>query len=421
MLNMWFVEVGARVEEWDKLCEMQSDKAAIEISANYSGIVRKLYAQTDDMVKTGAALVDIEDSLPEKQVFPSPSKEYHGHGDRLASGSSALQESSNAQLFQSGVYQHDKTRSAEIPSQGANRGAKLATPAVRSLLKEHEIDIAHVEGTGKDGRISKKDVLNHVKALAGHDNSSSISTQGLLDQNAGESLQPLTPVQSQMYRTMTASLQIPHFLFADEVNVTQLSALRKRLNSREKAPQVHLTLLAFILKAISIALDQFPILNACVDARTDPTKPKLLFRRYHNIGIAMDTPSGLLVPVIRNVATLSILEIAKEITRLSELGQARKLSNADLSGGTISVSNIGNIGGTVVAPVLVEKQVAILGVGKSRPVPVFGESGAVEKAEVANFSWSADHRVIDGATMARMASAVKSLLEEPGIFMTMMR
>jgi 2-oxoisovalerate dehydrogenase E2 component (dihydrolipoyl transacylase) len=136
-------------------------------------------------------------------------------------------------------------------------------------------------------------------------------------------------------------------------------------------------------------------------------------RSQHNIGVAMDTPSGLLVPVIKNVAILNVLSIAAELNRLQALATAGKLTSQDLTGGTITVSNIGNIGGTYLAPVIVEKEVAIMAMGKVRSVPAFDEDGQVVEKLVCNFSWSADHRVIDGATMARAAEVVRGFVEEP--------
>ena len=293
---------------------------------------------------------------------------------------------------------------------------------MRGVLKEHNIDIAMVKGSGKNGRVLKEDVETFLET---RDNASapqaSASPARSIDSKQVETAHPLSAIQSQMYRAMTVSLTIPHFLYADEVNITNITSLRRRLNHSRGHSDPKLTLLPFILKAVSISLNQYPLLNARIDTATNSSKPQLIYRGKHNIGIAMDSPAGLLVPVVRDVAARSIMDIALEISGLSELGQAKKLSPANLSGGSITVSNIGNIGGTVVSPVIVEGQVAILGIGKSRSVPVFGENGSIERAEVVNFSWSADHRVIDGATMARMGSMVKKLVEEPEKMMVTMR
>jgi 2-oxoisovalerate dehydrogenase E2 component (dihydrolipoyl transacylase) len=424
MLNMWFVEEGARVEEWDKLCEMQSDKAAVEISANYPGVIKKLYAQANDMVKTGAPLADIDDGLPEEEASGAEITNLSREKD---TSSSTQDEQSELMTKRAPTADEGKLQSSLLAvaqtEEGKQQGHEfLATPAVRGLLKEHNIDISHLNGSGRDGRILKEDIL----AYLGNQNiapssPSPIYRAPLTNSKELETSRPLSPIETQMFRVMTASLSIPHFLYADEVNITHLSGLRSRLNHSREPGDPKLTLLPFILKAVSISLNQYPLLNARIDTATDPSRPQMIYRTSHNIGIAMDTAAGLLVPVVKNVGGLSISDIAQEIRRLSELAKAKKLSSADLSGGTITVSNIGSVGGTVVAPVIVEGQVAILGVGKSRAIPIFGKNDSIEKAEVTNFSWSADHRIVDGATMARMGSMVKQFIEEPDKLLVQMR
>ena len=303
--------------------------------------------------------------------------------------------------------------------------ASLATPAVRGLLKEFKLDIREVTGSGKDGRVLKEDVHKFVSSRdtvtspAAHDPNQKITPIDHGPQR--ETSISLTPVQFQMFKTMTRSLSIPHFLYADEINLTPLSSLRESLKA-QYSPLQKLSFLPFIIKAMSIALKDYPLLNARVEISSgNGTPPKLIMREKHNIGVAMDTPQGLLVPNIKNVATLSILDIADQLTYLQSLAMASKLSATDLTGGTITVSNIGSIGGTYVSPVLVQSEVAILGVGKARTVPAFNENGEVVKRRVGNFSWSADHRVVDGATMARMGERVRVLLEEPGMMLANLR
>ena len=283
------------------------------------------------------------------------------------------------------------------------------------------MNIAHVSGTGKDGRVTKDDVQKFVAAR----NTESTQSNQLqptrrfpsADQAQVERPITLTPVQSQMFKTMTRSLSIPHFLYADEVDVTALSMLRQRLNKQASSAQ-RLSYLPFVIKAVSLALEDFPLLNARVDTESSENAPKLVMRQTHNIGVAMDTTQGLLVPNIKDVSARSILDVASEVSRLQSLAKDGKLSVNDLSGGTITVSNVGSIGGTYVAPVLVQSEVAILGLGKARSIPAFDEQDRVVRKDVMNFSWSADHRVVDGATMARMAERVRSFVEEPALMMT---
>ena len=424
MLNMWFVEEGARVEEWDKLCEMQSDKAAVDISVNYSGVIKKLYAEANDMIKTGTPLADIDDGLSEEEASAAQTNDehYEEHKPHSAMDEQVEQAKTEGEMVEEGKVPHSVVSGMNMQEQKPSERLSLATPAVRGLLKEHNIDISKVSGSGKDGRILKEDVQNY---LENRNATPSLPRPGYhgasVNSDEPQTKHPLSRIQTQMFRAMTASLAIPHFLYTDEVNVTRLSRLRRRLNQSREPPDHRLTLLPFILKAVSIALNQYPLLNARIDTATDISMPQLIYRSNHNIGIAMDTPAGLLVPVVKNVGALSITDIAHEIQRLSELGKTKKLSSADLSGGTITVSNIGSIGGTVVAPVIVEGQVAILGVGKARTIPLFSESGSIERAEIINFSWSADHRVVDGATMARMGSTIKNFIEEPEKLMVEMR
>lgn len=287
--------------------------------------------------------------------------------------------------------------------------ATLATPAVRHLTKELKLNIADIEGTGKDGRVTKEDVQKHADAQKETDTAPPAPGTAPVAQ-ATDHVRQLTPVQSGMFKQMTRSLSIPHFLYTDNVDFTTLNSLRKKLNaSKEKSQK--LSALPFIVKAVSLSLQSYPLLNSHLDATTNPDKPQMLVKGQHNIGIAIDSPSGLLVPVVKNVQSHSIESLAGEISRLSNLARTGKLNTADLSGATFTLSNIGSIGGTAVAPVIVSPQVAILGVGRARTVPAFDKNGELIRKEECVFSWSADHRVIDGAMAARCAESVRQLLE----------
>ena len=327
---------------------------------------------------------------------------------------------SDPQQPQKAAEQQSEAPEAAKDTAPVEKHAALATPAVRGLLKELKIDIADVTGTGKDGRVTKDDVQQFVAAQKSETSMQSQPSAIQADQAQVEKPISLTPVQSQMFKTMTRSLSIPHFLYANEIDVTALSALRQRLNN-QPSNSLRLSYLPFVIKAVSVALEDFPLLNARVDTGTGDNVPKLVMREKHNIGVAMDTPQGLLVPNIKDVSARSILSIASEISQLQALAKDGKLSVTDLTGRTMTVSNVGSIGGTYVAPVLVQSEVAILGIGKARVIPAFDEQDRVVKKAVMNFSWSADHRVVDGATMARMAERVGNLVEEPALMMARLR
>ena len=304
-----------------------------------------------------------------------------------------------------------------------DRIATLATPAVRHLSKEFNVDIANIRGTGRDGRVLKADVQKYHQ-----DSQSNITSQPSPAPSTftgDDRTVPLTPVQNGMFKTMTRSLSIPHFMYSTTVDTLSLNNLRRTLNrkmarSHPADTPDNITLLPFILKAISLAFLEYPILNSSLDT-SDSSKPQITYRAIHDFGIAVDTPSGLLVPVVRNIQSRTVQSLATEISRVSELARSEKLSAADLTGATFAVSNIGSIGGGVVAPVIVPPQVAIVGVGRTRVVPGFDENGNVVKKEEAVLSWSADHRIVDGATAAKCAERVKMFLEDPGMMMANMR
>ncbi|KAL3606211.1 hypothetical protein FPOAC2_01167 [Fusarium poae] len=419
----WFVEPGARVEEFSPLCEVQSDKASVEITSRFSGVVKKLHYEAGEMAKVGKPFVDIDIEGEAKAEEVEAIVDQPGDKADVPPPPPSPPAESKAEQTQ---QQTPQEVPVETPAKGKGKCASIATPAVRHLSKELKIDISDVKGTGRDGRVMKEDIHKFVKERDAKGNAQQIAPAPTPSQPQNTSVQtetvtPLSNTQLQMFKTMTRSLTIPHFLYADEVDFSSLVELRQRLNRvLAKGPSVEgqpskLSYLPFIIKAVSLALNKYPMLNARVDVDPKTSKPCLVHRSQHNIGIAMDTTGGLVVPVIKNVASLNILTIAAELSRLQVLASQGKLKPADFQGGTITVSNIGNVGGTYVSPVIVEREVAILGIGRMRTVPAFDENDNVVKKQITNFSWSADHRVIDGATMARAAEVVRQIVEEPDL------
>ncbi|KAI1203773.1 2-oxoacid dehydrogenase acyltransferase [Nemania serpens] len=426
----WFVEPEARVEEFSPLCEVQSDKASVEITSRFAGVVKKLYYDTGEMAKVGKPFVDIDivgDAKKEDlDALTAPGPPTDGASDSLDRGTSSQSHNAQRSVQSPTTTPNSGGAAPQSPPQERGRYASLATPAVRHLCKELNVEITDVHGTGKGGRVLKEDIYKFAEARDS-DKQATQSTRATSEapseapavtEKQTETTVALTNTQQQMFKAMTRSLNIPHFLYADEIDFAQLYELRRRLNnvlsqSATEGEISKLSYLPFIIKAVSLALYKFPMLNARVDIDPETSKPTLVHRSHHNIGVAMDTPAGLLVPVIKNVGAKNVLSIANELAGLQSRAAAGKLSVQDLSGGTITVSNIGNIGGTYLSPVIVEREVAILGIGRMRTVPAFGEDDKIIKKQVCNFSWSADHRVIDGATMARAAEIVRHIVEEP--------
>lgn len=410
----WFVEPEARVEEWDKLCEVQSDKASVEITSRFSGVIKKLHYEAGDMAQVGKPLLDIDIQGDIKPEAPG-----------VIEGSNSTEESKAQPVggppteFKVDVPGVQKL-TAETRSSPISKGkhAALATPAVRHLTKELDVNILEVTGTGRDGRVLKEDVHQFAKLRDGDSLTSQKPFVEADTQPQMEYTASLTPVQQQMFKTMTRSLSIPQFLYTDEIDFTRLSEVRERVNKQLASSPINgvskLSYLPFIVKAVSLTLNHYPILNARLDIDPATRKPTLTMRPQHNIGIAMDTPSGLLVPVIKHAqATSTILSITQSLTALQSLATTSTLTSSHLTSGTITISNIGNIGGTYLSPIIVDSQLAILAIGKLRTVPAFDAHGNIIKKQVINFSWSADHRVIDGATMARAAEMIRGLIEDP--------
>ncbi|KAK3934783.1 Lipoamide acyltransferase [Diplogelasinospora grovesii] len=454
----WFVEPGARVEEFSPLCEVQSDKASVEITSRFAGVVKNLHYEAGEMAKVGKPFVDIdiEDGSAKKEdtdalTPPEPSAPKPDMMPQAAPApqpNTAPAEPQIPPAASPGITMTETAARGEVGVEGSReqtppkgKHAALATPAVRHLSKELDVDILQINGTGKDGRVLKEDIYKFVERTRTAQTTQAPTSANALSTPSQASAAPagaqqetrvaLTKTQEMMFKTMTRSLNIPHFLYADEIDFTSLVELRGRLNKVLAKPGDgggvdKLSYLPFIIKAVSMALYRHPILNARVDNDTSAAgnggKPTLVMRSQHNIGVAMDTPSGLLVPVVKNVGDLNVLGIAAELVRLQSLAAAGKLSPQDMSGGTITVSNIGSIGGTYLSPVVVEREVAILGVGRMRTVPAFeGDSDKVVRRQVCNFSWSADHRVVDGATLARAAQVVRTIVEEPDVMVMHLR
>uniref|UniRef100_T1IN16 Dihydrolipoamide acetyltransferase component of pyruvate dehydrogenase complex n=1 Tax=Strigamia maritima TaxID=126957 RepID=T1IN16_STRMM len=390
----WYVKVGDTVKQFDSICEVQSDKASVTITSRYDGIIEKLHYDIDDTALVGKPLVDIKISDD-------------------ASQTQALDE----------VQDQD----AVILSQTANQVMStfdkvLTTPAVRRMAMEHKIRLSDVQGTGKEGRVLKEDILKYLDSLKTSAKSippPSITTKSIPKQLLAISKSPITigkdrteaikGIPKAMAKAMAAANQIPHFGYYDEINLTELVKMRGYLKEMAKERGVKFSYMPVFIKAVSMALNQYPVLNATVDDKCE----NITYKAAHNIGVAMDTSLGLVVPNVKNVQGLSILEIASDMNRLHDVGKKGQLGTTDLTGGTFTLSNIGSIGGTYAKPLIFPPQVAIGAVGKIQVLPRYDRDGNVVKTFIMQVSWSADHRIIDGATMARFSNLWKDYLENP--------
>jgi len=383
----WLVKEGDRVSQFDEICVVESDKASVNITSRYDGVIKKLYYQIGDTALVGKPLIEIdtEDASASKEAVKPPDPP-----EVKLEPSSSPPPPPDPQVFFENVPQ-------------THTSGVLATPAVRRIASENKITLSDVKGTGKGGRVLKEDVLNFLQI---DKKKIPLSESPRL---ASDKIVPITSIKKAMVKSMTESGAIPTFTYSDEINMTQLVKLRSQLKPLATKRNLNLTYMPFFIKAASKCLDEFPELNSSVDEKCE----NMIFKADHNIGVAMDSALGLIVPNIKSVQNLKIFEIARELDRLLETGKKGMVSPKDLSGGTFSISNIGVIGGTQMRPLLLPPQVGIMAIGKIAPKPIFKEDDQIVKAQIGYVSWSADHRVIDGATMARFAVLWKSFIENP--------
>lgn len=395
----WLVSEGEQVVEDQPIADVMTDKALVQIPAIKSGKIVKLHYRKGQLAKVHEPLfaVEVEQELPA-----------------------------------AGVEGNEVTHAAEsISAVGDTKepvvqGKALASPAVRRLARTLDIDIAKVPGTGKNGRVFKEDIERYHSGASAHSNTMSATTENDVSSNtlsepslntssttSGQTIdriEPIRGVKAVMAKMMTESVStIPHFTYCEEIDLTELVTLRESMKKKYSSDELKLTMMPFFMKSMSLALKQFPVINSRVNA--DCTE--LTYLSSHNIGMAVDSKVGLLVPNVKDVQSKSILEIAAEITRLTTAARSGRVSPSDLKSGTVSISNIGALGGTVATPIINKPEVAIVALGKLQVLPRFNANGDVEARKIMQISWSGDHRVIDGGTIARFCNLWKQYLEEP--------
>ncbi|XP_020589680.1 lipoamide acyltransferase component of branched-chain alpha-keto acid dehydrogenase complex, mitochondrial, partial [Phalaenopsis equestris] len=405
-LLKWFVEEGDHVEEFQPLCEVQSDKATIEITSRFKGKVHQVLCVPGDIVKVGETMLKIHINETE-----STSE------DDDAEASSDLQQSD--------------------PETSLNNqqsiGGVLATPSVRHLAKQHGINVNDIKGSGKDGRVLKEDVLNYSNSKGIGIELPFLSSEGaenaepFRERKEGytspeqwsyeDKVLPLRGFQRSMVNSMTMAAKVPHFYFMEEIKCNALVELKATLQKENTDPDVKHTFLPFLIKSLSMALNKYPLMNSSFNEESK----EVILKGCHNIGVAMATPFGLVVPKIKKVQSQSILEVTKELARLQQLAVANKLSAEEISGGTITLSNIGSIGGKFGSPILNLPEVAIIAIGKIQKLPRFSDDDKVYPAYVTNVTIGADHRIVDGATVARFCNEWKLLIEKPELLLLHMR
>eukprot|EP01138_Halocafeteria_seosinensis_P005876 gb/GECG01006007.1/.p1 GENE.gb/GECG01006007.1/~~gb/GECG01006007.1/.p1 ORF type:complete len:538 (+),score=57.16 gb/GECG01006007.1/:1-1614(+) len=403
----WFVGPGDQVEQFDKLLEVQSDKATVEITSRFDGTIKTVHYNAGDVAPTGKALLDIEVDDEDAPAESTSGAKEEGQGSKQEQQSPPSSEPTEQPSQDAGSAVHTKKDAS---------GKVLATPAVRRIARENNVNLSKVHGTGKDGRVLKGDVIAYLEgaqpAVPKEEPRPEASSVGVPSGIPEDVTQPIHGIQRAMVKSMNQAWQVPHFGYDDEVRMDELMELRRYLKPIAEGRDLKMSYMPLMIKATSLALKQYPQLNAHVNSDCS----ELTIKGFHNIGVAIDSPRGLIVPNVKHCQERSVFEIAQELLRLQQLAQEGRLTEPDLNDGTFSLSNIGVIGGTYAAPVLMMPQVAIGAIGKVQRLPRFSNNGAgndVVPEHLMKISWSADHRVVDGATMARFSNLWKQSLESP--------
>jgi len=414
-----FVSVGDVVKPGQALLEVETDKAVIEVPCPPGGRVASVLVKKGDTVKVGQTLLTLEAAGSAPSVAPpvaaAPTKPAPVAAPPTAAKvAPAVAKVAPAEPAPVAPPPAAVKPAAMEPEPAAPAPASAAVepagPAVRRLARELGVDLGRVKGSGPAGRILREDIVAAVRQG---------SAQGARSASAPSSDRddwgPVHREQmSRMRRTIAANMvrsvsTIPHLTNFDDADVTEMERLRKASADDHAKVNVKLTALSFVIKAVSLSLRQHPAMNASIDVE----KGEILYKDYVNIGLAVDTPRGLVVPVLRGCDELSIPQIAQAIAETAEKAKHAQYSIEDLRGGTFTISNLGAIGGTYSTPIINWPEVAILLVGRSRKLPVV-QGDRIEPRLMMPLSLSYDHRIIDGAMAARFLREVIGYLESPG-------
>ena len=386
------VSVGDTVSKDDTLLVLESDKASMEIPAEEEGVIKEILVSSGDSLETGALLMKLETTT---------------------SNSKPNLEQSQTKIRQESVEEKviaDRNMTFQEESFPLSSGL-FASPGVRRLARELEINLSVITGTGRKGRVTKQDLHSYIK-LRMSTGSLSTDTSSIKEidfSKWGEvEKQKLTKINKiTASRLQSAWREIPHVTQHDDADITELDGFRRKVKVSGDKKGVKVTFLPFLLRAVSIVLKEMPRFNSSLDQKTE----NLIIKKYINIGVAVDTPSGLVVPSIKDVDKKTILELSKELMEISLRAKEKKLRPDELVGSTFTISSLGGIGGTRFSPIVNPPEVAILGVSRSKVSPVFNkETNSFEPRYVMPFCVSYDHRVIDGAAGALFTTQLTNIL-----------
>ena len=389
-IGEWFIKVGDQVNEEDIVGTMMTDKAAVELSSPISGKVVKLAGEPGDIVAVGAALVvfDVSGDVPFDDEPAKPA---------------AVSEPAETPAPAA-------TETVPVAATAAHEGRVMTSPAVRRRAREAGIDLHNVPGTGPGGRVTRKDFEAYMAGAPAPVAATPAAAAPPAARPDTKEIKVIGLRRIIAERMATATREIPHFTYVEEIDITELEALRKHLNSKKSDPSERLTVLPFLGLALIKALREFPQCNATYDK----DRNLLIQHGPVHLGVATQTNDGLKVPVVHDADTHSLDGLAREIRRVSEAARNNTITKGELSGSTITITSLGKLGGIVSTPVINQPEVGIIGVNRAveRPVVV---NGQVDVRLMMNLSSSFDHRFVDGYDAAAMIQRIREMLEHPAM------
>lgn len=420
------VAVGDTITEEQSLITVEGDKASMEVPAPFGGVVKEILVKSGDKVSTGSLIMrfEVPGAAPAASASDSASAPQAAAPDTTAQAPQAAAPATTAQAPQSNNYVSGLSQEQVE----ASTGYAHATPVIRRLAREFGVNLDKVKGTGRKGRIVKEDIEAYVKtAVKAYESGATAQATGNgVANGAGLGLLPWPKVDfskfgeieevelSRINKISGANLHrnwviIPHVTHFDKADITDLEAFRKEQNALAEKQKlgVKITPVVFIMKAVAKALEAYPRFNSSI---TEDAQ-RLILKKYINIGVAVDTPNGLVVPVFKNVNKKGIIELSRELMEVSKKAREGKLTASDMQGGCFTISSLGGIGTTHFAPIVNAPEVAILGVSKSSMEPVWNGKEFAPRL-ILPMSLSFDHRVIDGADGARFISYLGSILAD---------
>ncbi|WP_175988709.1 dihydrolipoamide acetyltransferase family protein [Bacillus sp. Marseille-Q1617] len=430
----WFVKPGDKVEEDDVLCEVQNDKAVVEIPSPVAGTVEELLVDEGTVAVVGDTLIKFDAPGYEDLQFKGSDSDSAKKEDAKAEEKTEGQVQGTAEQGQD--VDKDASPEAEEEKAAGTPNADvevdpnkrvIAMPSVRKYAREKGVEIRQVSGSGKNGRVMKEDVDSFLsgggaKAEAAEakaeekapaQEETKAAAPKAPEGDFPETREKMSGMRKAIAKAMVNSKHTaPHVTLMDEVDVTKLWAHRKKFKEVAAEKGVKLTFLPYIVKALTSALREFPALNTSIDDSTS----EIVQKHYYNIGIAADTDKGLLVPVVKNADRKSMFSISNEINELAGKARDGKLSGDEMKGASCTITNIGSAGGQWFTPVINHPEVAILGVGRIAEKPVV-KNGEIVAAPVLALSLSFDHRMIDGATAQHALNHIKRLLNDPELLL----